>query len=239
MNQKLSAAVYAVTPPILWNAYLRMRGFTQRHPWRQFSFMVTSANTAPLYEGRFAEIYDKYQTLDPHVARDSTRYLNYNICYFGSLCKDIRGDIAGAGISWGVAARVLFEYLDLPRLGKTLHLIDPFDGSVERTSTRRSQLYNTDAEYVRRQYPPDASVIIHRQPIPIQLPGRIAFMFMNTGDPRADAASLPSFYESLSHGGMIVMNQYANYPVHYQPVMQRLNVTPLWLPSGQGVMVKT
>jgi hypothetical protein len=50
-------------------------------------------------------------------------------------------------------------------------------------------------------------------------PGKIAFMFMNTGDPAADAASLPSFYDSLSHGGMIVMNQYANHPVHRTVVM--------------------
>ena len=145
-----------------------------------------------------------------------------------------RRSMKDVSLKFTIAARVLFDYLDLPRLGKTLHLINPFDGSVERESTRRSQLYNTDAEYVRRQYPPDASVVIHRQPIPIQLPGKIAFMFMNTGDPAADATSLPSFYDSLSDGGMIVMNQCANHLVHYQPVMQRLDVTPLWLPSGQA-----
>jgi hypothetical protein len=238
MNQTLSAAVHSLTPPILWNAYLRMRGFRQRFPWQQFGFMGTCANAEPLFEGKFAEIYDKYRSLDPFVARDATRYLNYNNCFFANLCRNVPGDFVCAGVSWGVAPRVIFDCIDFTKLGKTFHLVDPFQGAMSSASKRVSQNYNCDPDYVLQQYPLGAPVVIHRQPIPIKLPGKLAFVFSNTGDPSADVESIPIFFEALSPGGIIITNQYANYFSYYEPVLSRLGVAALWLPSGQGVIIK-
>ena len=239
MNQRVAAAVHAVMPPILWNAYLRLRGRTQRFPWRAFGNMGTSANAEPLLEGDFAEIYAKYQPLDPFVPLDVTRYSHYNNCFFAKLCRNIPGDFLCAGVSWGLAARIVYDFTDFAMLGKTLHLVDPFEGVVSKERMDVSARYNRDPDYVLRQYPAGAPVAIHRKRIPLdELPGQLAFVFCDTGDAAADAGSLPGFYNALSSGGMLITNQYANDLPRYRSALTRLGIAPLWLPSGQGVIFK-
>jgi hypothetical protein len=238
MNQKLSAAVQSVTPPIIWNLYQAARGRARNSPWREFGNVSTCANVSPLLQGKFAELYEKYHTLDPFVPKDVTRYRQYNISFFANLCRDVPGDFVCAGVSWGIAPRIVFEFTDFPSLGKTLHLIDPFEGIVSNTSNQISERFNRDPDYVLRQYPKGAPIVLHRKRIPLRLPGKLAFVFSNTGNPAADAESIPIFYEGLSHGGVIITDQYANNIEHYEPVLNQLNVTPLWLPSGQGVIMK-
>ena len=238
MNQALSGFVQSLTPPLVWDLYMRARGLGDRHPWRQFRLMMTSANPQPLFGGRFGAIYDKYQSLDPLVSADATRYVDYNVCFFADQCREIPGDFVCAGVSWGVAPRAVFDFVDLPSLGETLHLVDPLDGRTSRRNTKKSEHYNCNAEYVLRQYPPDAPIKLHRLPIPIRLGCPIAFVFTNTGDPEAEAEALPIFYETLSPGGIIITNQYANNPHYFEPVVKSLGIAPLWLPSGQGVFFK-
>jgi hypothetical protein len=60
MNPRLSAAIQAFTPPIVWNALQRRRGRAGIFPWREFGFMATWANAEPLLEGKFAALYAKY-----------------------------------------------------------------------------------------------------------------------------------------------------------------------------------
>jgi hypothetical protein len=238
MNQKFSAVVQSFTPPIIWNLYQSAHGRARNSPWSEFGNVSTCANVSPLLDGKFAELYEKYHKLDPFVPRDITRYRQYNICFFANLCRDIPGDFVCAGVSWGVAPRIVFEFTNFPSLGKALHLIDPFEGIVSNTSSKISERFNRDPEYVRRQYPPGAPVVLHRKRIPLHLPGKVAFVFSNTGNPAADAESIPGFYESLSPGGVIITDQYANNIEHYEPVLNELGVAPLWLPSGQGVIIK-
>jgi hypothetical protein len=52
------------------------------------------------------------------------------------------------------------------------------------------------------------------------------------------AATLPNFYEALSHGGMLVAFEYGQNTERFAPIIERLGVTPFWLPSGQAVIVK-
>jgi hypothetical protein len=238
MNQTLSAAVQSVTPPIIWNMLQRMRGRGQKFMWREFGNVATCTNSTPLLEGKFAELYAKYQTLDPFIPPEQWRYRIYNVCYFADCCRQVPGDFVCAGVSWGVAPRIVFDFVDFPTLGKTLHLIDPFEGIVSNDGSKVSDRFNREPDYVLRQYPAGASISLHRKRIPIHLPGALAFVFTDTGNPAADAAALPIFYEALSPGGIFMTEQYADNIPHYQPVLSRLDVTPLWLPSGQGVIIK-
>jgi hypothetical protein len=230
--------VQSLTPPALWNVYLRLRGFGSVYPWRQFGNVMTGANAKPLLEGRYSELYEKYYRLDPFLPIELTRYRNYNVCYFASLCLDVPGDFLCAGVSWGITPRIVFDFTDFPSLGKTLHLIDPFEGIVANDSDKVSERYNRDPDFVLRQYPAGAPVKIHRERVPYKVPGQFAFIFSDTGNAAADAETMPIFYEQLSPGGIFITNSYANDIGYYEPVFARLGVTPLWLPSGQGVVFK-
>jgi len=239
MNQMLSAFVRSFTPPIVWTTYLRLRGLTQTYPWRRFGNIFTCVDAAPLLEGKFAEVYAKYYPLERFRPIDETRYRQYNICFFADLCREVPGDFLCAGVSWGLAPRVVFDFIDFPSLGKTLHLVDPFEGIVSRRPGHVSPRYNRDPAYVLREYPQAAPVVLHRKRIPLdELPSKLAFVFTDSGDPVADAESMVGFYEALSPGGIIISEQYADDLPRYEAVFNRLAVTPLWLPSGQGVIIK-
>lgn len=226
IKQKLSGIVRSVTPRPVWNAYLRARGLEQIHPWRTFGYIASRANTQPLFEGRFAELYAKYSSLDPNLDPEEGRYVHYFSCFFASLCRHVPGDFVCAGISYGVGAKMIFEFTDFSSLGKTLHLIDPFEGI---SAGGVAENYNRDPDYVRSQYPADAPVVIHRARIPLRLPGKLAFVLSTTGVPEAEEASVPIFYEALSPGGILISDR----GVHKLPT-----VTPLWMPSGFAVYFK-
>ncbi len=237
MKRMLSAAAQSITPPVIWNTYLRARGLRQTYPWRFFKNMGTCTNVKPLFDGKFAKIHDKYRALNPFAA-DTYRYLHYNVCFFASLCRQVPGDFVCAGVSFGATARVVYEFVDFPTLGKTFHLIDPFEGTVTRESSTVSTNYNRDHDYVLRQYPLDSPIVLHRQRVPVRLSGPLAFVFIDTGDAVANAESLPIFYETLSAGGIIISDGYGNNIESYEPILQPLGISPFWLPSGQGVIVK-
>lgn len=238
MNQTLSALVQSLVPPAIWNLYQRGRGRAGKFPWREFGTTMTCVNSQPLLEGRFAEVYTKYHSLDPFTPAEVGRYRIYTVCYLAGLCRNVPGDFACAGVSYGLSARVMYDFTDFAALGKTLHLIDPFEGIVSNQTDRVSEHYNRDPNYVLRQYPAGAPIALHRQRIPFRLPGKLAFVFSDTGNAAADAEALPIFYEALSPGGIFITNQYANDLRHYEPVLSRLGLSPLWLPTGQGVIFK-
>jgi hypothetical protein len=237
LKRKLGKFALAVTPRPIWNVYLRHRGLPQTYAWRAFGKMQTSADARPLFEGRFAELHDRYRKLDPFGGEDYYRYQHYNACFFATLCRNIPGDFVCAGLSFGMTARIVYEFVDFPTLGKTFHLIDPFEGTVDYTG-RTADNYNRDPDYVLRQYPPGAPIVLHRKRVPMRLPDSLAFVLTDTGHLEAAAESLPIFYDALSPGGMIVAFEYGQNTASYAPVVERLGITPFWLPSGQGVFVK-
>ena len=80
----------------------------------------------------------------------------YTVCYFANLCRNVLGDFA----------LVLFDFTDFVTLGKTLQLIDPFEGIVSNKSDRLSNRYNRDPDRVFRQYAPNAPLEL----LPLWLP---------------------------------------------------------------------
>jgi hypothetical protein len=224
-------------PPIIWSAYQRARGLVQQRPWQSFGNMQTCIDARPLVEGRWAELHDRYCSLDPFSSSEAYRYRHYNVCWLANLCRHIPGDFACAGVSFGMTAKIVYEFVDFPTLGKTLHLIDPLEGVVDK-SGRIDPNYNRDPDYVLRQYPPGAPVVLHRKRAPLRLPGSLAFVFTDTGDAMAGAEALPVFYEALSTGGILVAFEYGQNTERFAPTVERLGVAPFWLPSGQGVFVK-
>jgi hypothetical protein len=238
LKRKLGNVALAVTPRPIWNVYLRARGLPQVRPERVFDHMRTIADPAPLLTGRFAAIQNKYNTVNPTYSPDTYRYRNYNACYFANLCRKVPGDFVIAGVSYGATAKVLYEFLDFPTLGKTLHLVDPFDAKNAVSDSRIADHYNQNDEYVRRLFPSDAPIEIHKQPIPIDLSRPLAFVLCDTGDIDSDVSALPNFYKELSLGGVWMTFIYGRDTTRFQKTFTQLGVFPLWLPSGQGVIIK-
>ncbi len=249
MRSRLVNVAHGILPPFLFEAALRLAGKSV-HPKESYRGLIyhgvwTSHNAKPLHVGRYAELYEKYQPLDPFTPINLTRYRLYNICMMARLCRNVPGDFLFVGISYGVGPRLLYDFLDFGKLDKTLHLLDPFTGIVDRSAKLTLGVYNTDPERVRAQYPPGAPIRIHCGVIPDLLPlpdvTRLAFVSLDTSDLVAESESLPILFEQLSSGGAIVVDRYGGgdgHFEHYDPVFTKLGVEPFWFPSGQAVIVK-
>jgi hypothetical protein len=146
-----------------WVTLPRRFLFARGYQHLSFLGVRTLNNPAPLYSGRFGALYERHHKLDPHFSADQLRYRVYNVCMVAWQCRNIPGDFLSAGVSYGVAQHMVYDFVDVPRLGKTLHMIDPFTGTSPQG---KRVIYNTDVNYIRRQYSADASIVIHQQVIP-------------------------------------------------------------------------
>jgi hypothetical protein len=238
----VSRIVRQTLPPVVCEALFHLAG--RRYRPLEYQGVQTWHNTHPLHSGHFAELYEKYQPLDPYTSLNVTRYRLYNICMFAHLCRELPGDFLFAGVSYGVAPRVVYDFVKFDKLnGKVLHLIDPFTGRLDGTTSEPYPYYNTDIEYVRRQYSADAPIKFHRNVIPDALHGvgKLAFVLLNTSDTPAECASLPILFDQLSAGGSIIVDSYAISDKDFEqfdPVFTKLGFEPIWLPSGQCIAIK-
>jgi hypothetical protein len=228
MNQKLSALAQQIAPPFIWNLYMKARRRRHYSPWHDFGTFGTYADTKPFFSGRFGELYAKWKHVDPVVNPESVRYLNYVCCYLADLCRNVPGDFLYAGVSYGFCAKLIYEFTDACA-GKTFHLVDPFDASISLSDKRSAGSYNSSADYVRKQYPADAKVIIHQTTIPpMKPPGRLACVVLRTGDVSSEERALPDFYEALSPGGIMLACTERGVA----------GVAPMWLPTGNALFFK-
>ena len=241
VSQTVRDLARAVTPPILWALVRNLcrPGLSSSLP--SYQGVVTQHNMRWLHEGRFAEIYDRHRHLNPFNAPNETRLRQYIACMFAAFAKGVPGDFLSAGISYGVAPRVIYDFVEFEHLGKMYHLIDPFLG-INNPGVTISP-YNTDCEFVRSQYSSDAPIKIHRELIPDCFPldglDALAFVHLNVTYPPAESASLAYIYEKLSPGGFILIDYYSygqgQFAV-YDPAIEKIGAVVFSLVTGQGVI---
>jgi len=206
--------------------------------------VYTQHSMQPLHQGRFARIYDQHRTLNPFNGPHDTRLRHYLACMFAEFSKTIPGDYLSAGISFGVAPRVIYDFVNFKSLGKQYHFVDPFLG-INYPGPGVNP-YNTDFEFVRRQYSDNAPVIFHRDLLPDCLPingldGGLAFVHMNTTHPKAESAAIPYMYENLNPGGFMVIDHYSfgvGQYHDYDETVAKVGAEIFSLVTGQGVIQK-
>lgn len=242
--QTIKGLLKAITPPFLWEAARKLRQSHLPPPPSEYQGVITHHSMRCLHEGRFADIHDRYRALNPQNDTNLTRLRQYCACMFAEFAKGVPGDFLSAGISYGIAPRVIYDFVEFESLGKTYHFIDPFSG-INNPSEGGTHQYNTDVDFVRRQYSTDAPIQIHRDLIPDCFPleglKALAFVHANTTHAVAEAASLPYWYEKLSPGGFIVIDFYSyglGQYAHFDPVIERIGASVFSLVTGQGVIQK-
>jgi len=98
--------LFRFLPLPAWNMLMRAMGKPEHPPLLSFGSMRTDTNAKVLTEGRFAEICERVQQLDPHVSPDLMRYRIYNTATLARLCLNIPGDVVFLGVSYGIGPRV-------------------------------------------------------------------------------------------------------------------------------------
>src|SRR5262245_57103194 len=96
-RRKFSRIAQLLTPPLVWNAYLKARSLRQLRSELQFGTMRTNTDAAPLLDGRFAATHDRFNSVNPHYSPNFYRYVHYNACWFAMRCRAVPGDFVIAG----------------------------------------------------------------------------------------------------------------------------------------------
>lgn len=172
------------------------------------------------------------------------------------------GDFVECGVNAGFVSSGIMQYLDWRRVAKRFFLIDTFNGpvlaqysadeiregrrSIAEEAVRRGA-YVTDLERVRANYAewPNASVV--QGTIPNILPSTgiesVAFLHLDMNCAYPERAALEHFWERLSPGAMVLLDDYAYFGNRLQgeaidQAALSLGTQVLALPTGQGLIIK-
>ena len=181
----------------------------------------------------------------------------HTILWAAQHCKNIEGDFVECGTNKGGFARAIVEYVDLATTGKDFYLLDTFEGLSGQLLTKEEKAagkkehfekeYTSCYEEVVETFAGFPFVKIIKGTVPgtlAKVPStRIAFLSIDMNSIVPEIAALNYFWDKLSAGGMIVLDDYAyvtcdlQYEAHNNWAKER-EVKILTLPTGQGLIVK-
>jgi hypothetical protein len=181
----------------------------------------------------------------------------HTILWAASHCKNIEGDFVECGTNKGGYAKAICEYLDFGSLNKTFYLLDTFEGLDESLLTKEEKAagkkeyfeaaYSDCFEQVKNIFSSFSNVKLVKGSVPgtlSQVTGeKVAFLSVDMNNVTPEIAALDYFWDKLSRGGMIVLDDYAyvtyhlQYEAHNKWAKQR-GIKILSLPTGQGLIVK-
>jgi len=188
---------------------------------------------------------------------DKIHWRVHTILWAVSHCKNIEGDFVECGTNKGGFAKAICEYLDFGSINKTFYLLDTFKGLDEKLLTDDEKaagkmehfrdIYLDCFEQVKETFSFFSNVKLVRGAVPETLSQvtseRIAFLSVDMNNLRPEIAALEYFWDKLSKGGMIVLDDYAyvtcnlQYEAHNNWA-KRKGIKILSLPTGQGLIVK-
>jgi hypothetical protein len=243
MYLSIKSIARQLCPRLLWLYLQKIRGWLTKEEV-SYQGVRTAHNMRALHHGKFSNLYNKYIQLLPTPAPNTMRLRLYLICFFANQAKFLDGDFLIAGVSHGIAPRIVYDFVDFSSLEKKFHFIDPFDGSDAHGLFKEN--YNTDINFVKNQYPASAQIVFHERFIPECFPlpelHQLSFVHLATGAWEAEAESVPYLYDLLVMGGIMVIDDYANFIGQqeiYNPVIELCKAQIFTMITGQGVIVKT
>lgn len=181
----------------------------------------------------------------------------HTILWAANMAMQVEGDFVECGTNKGGFARSIIEYVDLAKAGKLFYLLDTFEGvseslftEEEKAAGKKEQLanvYQSCYEEVLQTFSAFPFVKIIKGTVPGTLlevqSQKIAFISIDMNSVVPEIAALNYFWDKLSAGGMIVLDDYAyvtcdlQYKAHNEWAAGK-GIKILTLPTGQGLIVK-
>jgi hypothetical protein len=181
----------------------------------------------------------------------------HTILWAAEHCKDIEGDFVECGTNKGGYAKAICEYIDFGSINKTFYLLDTFEGLDESQLTKEEiaagkkeyfqSAYSNCFEQVKKTFSSVKNIKLIKGSVPGTLAlvsgKQFAFLSIDMNNVNPEIAALDYFWDKLSKGGMIVLDDYAyvtydlQYEAHNKWAKQK-GIKILSLPTGQGLIVK-
>jgi O-methyltransferase len=181
----------------------------------------------------------------------------HTILWAANQCMQVEGDFVECGTNKGGFARAIVEYLDLAKTNKNFYLLDTFEGLADELLTDKEKAagkkehfeneYSDCYEQVVQTFSNFPFVKIIKGMVPGTLQQvtskKVAFLSIDMNSTVPEIAALNYFWNKLSKGGIIVLDDYAyvtcdlQYEAHNAWAAEK-RIKILSLPTGQGLIVK-
>lgn len=172
-------------------------------------------------------------------------------------CASIEGDFVECGTNKGGFSRAIVDYIDFTSINKDLYLLDTFEGLVDDLLTeeekkvgKKEHFQNVYADCyneVKATFAAFPFVKIIKGIVPdtlVQVPcTKVAFLSIDMNSVKPEIDALNFFWDKMSKGGMIVLDDYAyvtcdlQYEAHNDWAKAK-GIKILTLPTGQGLIIK-
>ncbi len=181
----------------------------------------------------------------------------HTILWAAAHCNTIEGDFVECGTNKGGFARAICEYIKFSNTDRRFYLLDTFKGLDESLLTKEEQkagkkehfrdVYTDCYDEVRKTFLPFPFIILVKGAVPGTLnqvkSGKVAFLSVDMNSVIPEIAALDFFWDKLSAGGMIILDDYAyvtcdiQYEAHNKWAAEK-GIKILSLPTGQGLIIK-
>lgn len=180
------------------------------------------------------------------------RYRAYIACWCASQVKGLQGDFVECGVNKGGLSRTIINYIDFDSLGKTLYLLDTFNGLVEelispeeKNQGIKSRDYEECYHEVQNTFK-NHNVKIIRGTVPDTLvqvgSDKVCYLSIDMNCIYPEIKALDYFWDKLVPGAMVLLDDYGrtSFPEHkptYDDYVQTKGKQILTLPTGQGLLI--
>jgi O-methyltransferase len=158
------------------------------------------------------------------------------------------GDFVECGVNRGGLSMAVCEYLNFGQLDRTFYLMDTFRGIPQKYHRDwHVDYYRECYEEVRERFARFPNVKLIRGEIPGTLDEvkceKIAFMSIDMNTAVPERAALECFWPRLSHGGIVIMDDYGWTANREQKksddeFAKGVGIEIFELPTGQGMLIK-
>jgi hypothetical protein len=180
-----------------------------------------------------------------------------------SVAAKIEGDFVECGVNAGFMSSSIMHFLDWNCLCKTFYLLDTFAGIDSRYVSNdevsdgiltkneklvQSGFYINDISTVTQNFSEWSRVEIIQGSIPETLDrvktDKIAYLHIDLNCAPPEVATLKFFWDKLSSGAIVLLDDYAYYGYHHQKkaidaLAVELQCSILSLPTGQGIIIRS
>lgn len=168
----------------------------------------------------------------------------------------LEGDFVECGVNTGILSLAICDYLDFNSLDKRFFLFDTFSGIPEDQSgygespdniRQKNRYYSDCYDLARQNFAPWPKACLVRGKVPDTLGkvdiDRVCYLSLDMNVAEPELAALEHFWPKLVQGAVVLIDDYGWQTCEQQKAAidgfaSRIGIPVLFLPTGQGVIVK-
>jgi hypothetical protein len=216
--------------------------------------LMTGHNSDFMRDEKFMRCYNS--AVEKGLAISSKiRWRAHTVCWAAEKAKDLEGDFVECGVARGFLSRIVMEYIDFNKLPKNFYLLDTFEGLDKKYLTKKEKDeiqekywdYGASYEKIKKTFSDFHNVKIIKGSVPETLPQvksqKVAYLSIDMNCVIPEIAALEYFWEKLVPGAVIISDDYGHgghdeQKKGFDDFVKRKNVSILYLPTGQGLIIK-